>query len=343
MPVGLLFFGYLFMRLGCDQVIVKAAPITQFLVPALKFISFVVKQKLPVRNTLDVMHVERNINANVLKHIFGEKDTPAVRRDMEHIGKFPHLWLQPSVGSSSYLQPPAPYVCTDAEKRELLQLISETKTPTGYASSFQKHMGENKFAGLKSHDHHVLLEDLLPRAIRGSLHPGPRQAIIRLGHLFKRICTKVVKIDEMNDLLKFAAETLCLFELWFPPGFFDIMSHLPLHLVQELAICGPVHARWCYSVERYMGVLARYVRDKARPEASMAQGYAVDEALGFCTEYFDMYPHSTRRIWDPEEELRDSGELVEGAHHSVTLSHAELEELHDHVITHSVHTAELLQ
>lgn len=299
-------------------------------------------QKLPVRNTVDVMHVERNISASVLRHIFGEKDTAATRKDMEQVGKFPNLWLQFPLGASNYLKPPAPYVFTDSEKQEVMGLISQTRTPTGYASSFNKHLGEDKLGGLKSHDHHVLLQDLLPSSIRRSLHPGPREAIIRLGNLFKRICAKVVKQNEMGDLLKFAAETLCLFELWFPPGWFDIMPHLAIHLVEELAICGPVLARWCYSVERYMGVLARYVRDKGRPEASMAEGYATDEALGFCTKYLDMYPHSTRRIWDPKEELRDSGEMVEGAHQSLTISQGELEELHDYIITHSVHTAELL-
>lgn len=33
------------------------------------------------------MHVERNVSANILKHIFGDKDTPATRIDMEHAEK----------------------------------------------------------------------------------------------------------------------------------------------------------------------------------------------------------------------------------------------------------------
>ena len=147
---------------------------------------------------------------------------------------------------------------------------------------------------MKSHDHHVLIQDILPASIRHMLQPGPREAITRLGILFQRICTKVVKPTEMPDLRTFAAETFCLLELCFLLGFFDVMTHLVVHLVEELEICGPVHSRWCYSVERYMAVLARYVQDKARPEASMAKGYAADEVLGFCTEYFDMYPHTVR-------------------------------------------------
>lgn len=98
----------------------------------------------------------------------------------------------------------------------------------------------------------------------------------------------------MEKLETMVAETLYLLELHFPLGFFDVMTHLPIHLVEELAICGPVHARWCYGVERYMGVLAQYVRNMATPEAWMAFGYAVETALGFGTEFFDMYPYSTR-------------------------------------------------
>ncbi len=39
-----------------------------------------------MRHTLDVMHCEKNICENLLKVIFGEKDTLVVRKDMEDIG-----------------------------------------------------------------------------------------------------------------------------------------------------------------------------------------------------------------------------------------------------------------
>lgn len=264
------------------------------------------------------MHIERNVAANVMNHLFGDKDTAATRRDMEQVGRFQHLWLQQS-SDGHYLQPRAPYVFTDAERCAFIDMVSRTKTPSGYSGSLQRHVNQERLRGMKSHDYHVLVQDILPASIRNFLHPGPREAIIRLGQLFKRICAKVVVESEIADLQKLAAETLCLFELWFPPGFFDVMSHLVVHLVEEVDICGPVHARWCYSIERYMGNLAKYVRKKGRPEAGMAHGYAADEALGFCTEYFDLYPHSTRRMWDPDEELGVSGELLLGGHRNVRL------------------------
>lgn len=164
-----------------------------------------------------------------------------------------------------------------------------------------------------------------------------------MGDLFHRICAKVINPNEMEDLKTFAAETLCLVELNFPPGFFDIMSHLVIHLVHELAVCGPVHGRWCYGIERYLGVLTSYVRDRSKPEAGMASGYVADEALGFCKEYFQLYSHSSRRIWDLDQELRDSGEVLLGPGSNYTLSELEISQIHDYVLRHSVHSAELLE
>jgi hypothetical protein len=258
-------------------------------------------QLLLIRNTLDAMHIERNISANIMKHAFGDNNTPAVRRNMEHVHKFPHLWLRRESNSKNYLQPRAPYVFSASEERNSMALVSATRTPTGYSTTLQRHVGGDRMMGLKSHDHHILLQDMLPATTHHSLGLGPREAIRRMGTLFQAICAKVIPnagSQEMRDLKTSAAETLCLFEMWFPPGFFDVMSHLVIHVVEELAICGPLHARWYYAIERYMGVLATYVRDKARPEASMASGYAIDEALGFCTEYLAQYEHSSRRIWD---------------------------------------------
>lgn len=283
------------------------------------------------------------MSANILQYLFGDKDSPAVRRDMEHVGKFPDLWLRRVEGSEHYLQVRAPYVFSDREKHNFVNLVSSIRTPTGYSATLQRHVGSLRFHGLKSHDHHVMLQDILPAVVKHMLSEGPRLAIIRLGNLFQQICSKVIKLADMENLKTMVAETLCLFELLLPRGSFDVMTHLAIHLVEEVAICGPVHARWCYGIERYMGVLAQYVRNKATPEASMASRYSVGTALSFCTEYFDMYPHSTRRMWDEEEELRDSGELLMGAHKRVTLSRSEVEDIHAYVIAHSAETEELLR
>jgi len=89
-----------------------------------------------------------------------------------------------------------------------------------------------------------------------------------------------------------------------------------------------------YSVERYLGHLKSLVRNKARPEGSMAMGYMYEEALGFVTEHFRMYPVSARVIWDMEEHEQDVGEVPEGRGRDHFWSDVELKELHEHVIRH---------
>ena len=105
----------------------------------------------------------------------------------------------------------------------------------------------------------------------------------------------------------------------------------------------PVHTRWCYCVERYLSGLVNFVRDKSKSEAGMASGYMVEESLGFCTEYFALYPHTCRRVWDAEEEMRDAGRVLLGKGVPKRLSHEQLLHVHEYVISHSFHTAELLR
>ena len=58
-----------------------------------------------------------------------------------------------------------------------------------------------------------------------------------------------------------------------------------MHLPEEAVQGGPVYMRWMYPFERYMKKLKNYVRNKARPEASIAEGYVADQALTFCLMY----------------------------------------------------------
>ncbi|GJR70495.1 uncharacterized protein Tco_0016560 [Tanacetum coccineum] len=48
---------------------------------------------------------------------------------------------------------------------------------------------------------------------------------------------------------------------------------------------GPVYMRWMYPFERYMKKLKNYVRNKAKLEGSIAEGYVAEEALTFCSHY----------------------------------------------------------
>jgi hypothetical protein len=154
---------------------------------------------------------------------------------------------------------------------------------------------------------------------------------------------RVIDPKKVRELETSIAETLCLVELNFLPGFFDTMTHLSIHLPTQLALCGPVHLHWCYGIERYLGILTGYIRNMSMPDACMASGYMVDESLGFCTEYFSLYTHTIRRIWDPDQELRDTSEVLQGKPKRFKLSQSQMAHIHEYVLSYSVHTAELLR
>jgi hypothetical protein len=61
------------------------------------------------------------------------------------------------------------------------------------------------------------------------------------------------------------------------------MMHLPVHLAEEAKLGGPVCCRWMYLVERYLHTLKGYVRNKAHPEGSIAEGYISEECMVFCS------------------------------------------------------------
>lgn len=297
-------------------------------------------QDMPVRHVLDVMHIEKNIAESVLKFLFGEKDTPESRRDMQEMGQRRELWLRPRSNRLKYFKPPAPYVFTDAEKKLFVDAVSAIRTPTGYGSALGKHLKKDRFMGLKSHDYHCLVQQIIPVAIRTMLQPLQRTALIRLGKCFSRICARVVLKSELETLRLYVVETMCILEVCFPPSFFDIMQHTLVHLVDEVEMCGPVGGRWMYPFERYLGTLKSYVRSRAHPEACIANGYSAEEALGFCTEYENLQAYTSRHVWEEEEEVGMKASVVEGRGRVFNLSGAELAKAHMYIIEHHACTQE---
>ena len=57
-------------------------------------------------------------------------------------------------------------------------------------------------------------------------------------------------MEDMERLERDISIIICKLERIFPPGFFDSMEHLPIHLPYEEKIAGPVHYRWMYPFER---------------------------------------------------------------------------------------------
>jgi hypothetical protein len=97
----------------------------------------------------------------------------------------------------------------------------------------------------------------------------------------------------------------------FPLACFDIMTHLVIHLVEELDIYGPIHTRWMYPMERYMKALKGFVRNMAHSKGNMAMGYSIEEALGFCIKCIQKVKSTRRKVWDDKEKPTMHNEVLE--------------------------------
>ncbi|KAE8712910.1 hypothetical protein F3Y22_tig00110221pilonHSYRG00091 [Hibiscus syriacus] len=155
------------------------------------------------------------------------KDGLRARQDLEAMGIKPKIQTQPR-WIHTWL-PPACYTLNTTEKHRFYETLSTIKVPDGYCSNFKNLVSDDvsKMNSLKSNDCHVLIQQLLPFAIKGVLHMKVRKIII---------------------------------EKYFLPSFFDVMIHLMVHLVREVRLCGPVHFRMLCG-RGSLGILLRLLKN----------------------------------------------------------------------------------
>jgi hypothetical protein len=128
---------------------------------------------------------------------------------------------------------PAIYALTKEEKEIFFECLSSIKVPSGFLSSIKGiiNMVEKKFQNLKSHDCHMFTTQLLPVALRGILPENVQVPIVKLCAFLNTISHKVINPEDLPWLQNYVAQCLVSFELLFPPFFFNIMTHLLVHLV----------------------------------------------------------------------------------------------------------------
>ena len=76
--------------------------------------------------------------------------------------------------------------------------------------------------------------------------------LIELCNFFKGLCSKASRVSDLEHLESQIVRTSFHLERIFPPSFFDILVHLPLHLTVEAKHVRPIQYRWMYPIERYM-------------------------------------------------------------------------------------------
>ncbi|XP_062013977.1 uncharacterized protein LOC133730394 [Rosa rugosa] len=247
-------------------------------------------QHLLLRHNLDMMHIEKNICESITGTFLNmkgkTKDNLNSRKDLREMGISKKLHRRNDGSSSSKGTTPL-FVFLKEEKQIFCKRVFSLRPPNGYSSNISSRVSleELKIFNLKSHDCHVLIQQVLSVALRGLLPKGPRVAIFRLCDCLNQLCQRVIDISKVELLENEIAKTLCMLERFFPPSFFDVMVHLPIHLVQEVLIGGPVHLRWMFPFERYVGVLNQHVKNRSNPEGSIAENYLAGEITRFCSGY----------------------------------------------------------
>ncbi len=250
---------------------------------------------LQIRHAIDVMHVEKNVCDSligILLEIRGKtKDTLETRKDLQAMKL--RNELHPIVlDKGRHKLPMAAYTLSKAEKTKMCETLSSIKVPTGYCANMKRlvSMKDLKLRGMKAHDCHVMLTQMLPVAIRGILPDKVRDPIIKLCSFFNAISQKVIDPNKLEKLHEDIIITLCHLEMHFPPSFFDMMVHLIVHLVKQIQILGPVFMHQMYPFERFMGVLKKYVHNRARLEGCIADGIGTEEFIDFYVDYMDLKP-----------------------------------------------------
>jgi len=137
--------------------------------------------------------------------------------------------------------PDAEYVLSSEDRATFFQTLRDLKTLNRYVSNIRQRLEKGKLHGLKSHDYHVILQQILPLCVWNIQNQELASTIIRLSRVFQTICNKVVSKDVKHQLLEDVAEAMVLLEKQLPPSAFNIMMHLPYHIVEELFISGSIH------------------------------------------------------------------------------------------------------
>ncbi|KAG7536933.1 Transposon En/Spm-like [Arabidopsis suecica] len=235
-------------------------------------------ENLLLRHNLDFMHTEKNFLDNLINTVLNvpgkTKDNIKSRMDLPALCRRRDLHL-----TRDGIMPVPIFRLSNEKKRAfLLWMKNDIRFPDGYASKFSRCVDKNhwKLSGLKSHDCHVIMQRLLPFAFAELLPKSIHTAI----------SAKILRKDDVALLKANIAVKLCNLEKIFPPSFFDVMEHLPVHLPDEAALGGPVQYRWMYPFERYMYHLKRKVKNKAHIAGSIVAQCVNEEIANASANYF---------------------------------------------------------
>jgi hypothetical protein len=138
------------------------------------------------------MHVEKNICESLLRTFLNTdgktRDHGHARANLKKMGIRPELWLDDSIKETEL--PTSCITLSKHENKEFCWFFKKVKVPTGYSTNVSRLISfpDLKVAhGVKSHDYHVLLTQMIAIGIQNILPVNVREAIMNICFFFNAI------------------------------------------------------------------------------------------------------------------------------------------------------------
>jgi hypothetical protein len=94
------------------------------------------------------------------------------------------------------------------------------------------------------------MQTLIPLSFRDLLPKGIWDALTKINHFFRDICSSKLNGDHIERLETNIIKTICKLEMIFHPSFFDSMELVPVDLPYEVKVGGPIQYIWMYPFEK---------------------------------------------------------------------------------------------
>ena len=115
-------------------------------------------------------------------------------------------------------------------------------------------------------------------------------------------------MEERNSSFNVSNAEISTFDI------FNAQEHYLIHQVEEIELCRPVHSRSMWMVERHLKFMKGLVRQRARANGYMMEGYMVCQNMLYASEYIPNLASklNLHRICDPDSNNNFEGEYLKG-------------------------------
>ncbi|KAK1669501.1 hypothetical protein QYE76_057660 [Lolium multiflorum] len=172
-------------------------------------------------HSLDVMHITKNVTESLLGTLCNsEKSNEPKARYDKHFGIRKDLQytdddddddddqtegtqrLRKRAKKNAVQLPAACFTTSPEELEQFFRCLLGVKVPHGYSGNISRYLdvAKKRFTGMKSHDCHVLMTQILPVAIRGIMDEHVRDTLFGLCNFFDVITRKSIGVRQLKML-----------------------------------------------------------------------------------------------------------------------------------------------